>query len=154
LAFVFIRVFKEFIDHGQIKRKHLSLGDQLSNSFLPHLAISRSFFCFVWGALASAIQVTAGERGSFNLYSGFTKQQLNHPVAGVQPENELIDYAKHLCAEFRTDMGLWEHDHKAGRNDWHDTATYRMHHFERVQAWGLLVPPAHQVKKQPHTVEF
>jgi hypothetical protein len=100
-------------------------------------------------ALASALQVTAGEPGSFNLYSGFTKQQLNHPVAGVQPENELIDYAKHLCAEYRNELGLWEHDHKAGRNDWHDTGTYRMHHLERVQAWGLLVPPAQQVKKQP-----
>jgi len=95
-------------------------------------------------ALANALTVPAGEPGSFNFYSGYTQQQMDHPVAGITPENDLVDYAKHLCAEFRNDMGMWEHDHKAGRNDWHDTATYRMYHIERVRAWGLLVPPDKQ----------
>ena len=96
--------------------------------------------------LASAMSVPAGEPGSFNLYSGYTQQQIEHPVAGITPENGLTDYAKHLCAEFRNELGMWEHDKKAGRNDYHDIATYRMYHIERVRAWGLLVLPVTEFK--------
>ncbi len=105
-------------------------------------------------ALQSAMHVSPGDPGSFVLYSGFTEHQLTNPVPGVQPENELIDYARHLCAEYRDELGLWHHDHKRGRNDWHDCATYRMAHIEILSQSGQLVPPADPApvrKQQPTT---
>ncbi len=91
-------------------------------------------------ALAHALHVTPGDPGSFVLYSGYTEQQLANPAGLGGQANELEDYARHLCAEYRTELGLWEHDPKAGRNDWHDCATYRMAHIEILSQTGLLNP--------------
>ncbi len=102
---------------------------------------------FFKDALATALHVTPGDPGSFVLYSGYTEQQLTSKTPGITPENELTDYAKHLCAEFRNELGNWEHDHKAGRNDWHDCATYRMAHIEILYQQGALTRPAAETKK-------
>jgi phage terminase large subunit GpA-like protein len=109
---------------------------------------------FFKDALASAMHVNPGDPGSFNLYSGYTEHQLNNPNKAIEPENELTDYAKHLCAEYRNDLGNWEHDKTAGRNDYHDCATYRMAHIEILRQGGALIrqnatPP--KPKKQPAT---
>ncbi|MCK9172021.1 MAG: phage terminase large subunit family protein [Desulfuromonas thiophila] len=102
-------------------------------------------------ALATALHVTPGDPGSFVLYSGYTEQQLTSKAPGITPENELTDYAKHLCAEFRNELGNWEHDHKAGRNDWHDCATYRMAHIEILNQQGALSRPAGEEPKNKTT---
>ena len=84
--------------------------------------------------------------GAFVLYSGYTRQQLENPLEGISPDNELIDYAKHLCSEYKNELGLWEHDRKAGRNDYHDCATYRMYHIELLTQWGVLTRAEQQPK--------
>jgi phage terminase large subunit GpA-like protein len=90
--------------------------------------------------LARRLQLDPEAPGAFVLYSGYTAAQL---AAGVDPaQNELTDYAKHLCAEYKTELGLWEHDQKAGRNDYHDCATYRMYHIDLLKQWGSLTPEA------------
>lgn len=109
---------------------------------------------FFKDALASAMHVTPGDPGSFVLYSGYTEHQLEAPNPDIDPENELVDYAKHLCAEYRDELGNWEHDKTAGRNDYHDCATYRMAHIEILRQGGVLIPPQEKVQRvQPKPQE-
>jgi len=88
--------------------------------------------------LARRLQVNPNDPGGIVLYSGFTAQQLENPAEGIAPENELIDYAKHMCSEYKNDLGLWEHDRKAGRNDYRDCATYHIYHVDLLTQWGVL----------------
>ena len=89
--------------------------------------------------LARCLSVAADDPGAFLLYSGFTEQQLEHPVPGITPDSELKDYARHLTAEYRDELGNWQHDTKVGRNDFADCETYFMYHIDLLKSWGVLV---------------
>ena len=98
--------------------------------------------------LARRLAVDKDAQGAFILYSGFTTDQIENPVAGIKPDTDLTDYAKHLCAEFKTDFGLWEHDTTAGRNDFHDCATYRMFQIWFLMQGDVLLPPDQSQQQQ------
>lgn len=92
--------------------------------------------------LARRLAVAAGDPGSFNLHCGYTVGQLEQMAkTGIRMPNGLVEYAKHLCSEYRDELGQWQHDRTAGRNDYADCATYRMFHIELVRMRGQLAPP-------------
>lgn len=89
--------------------------------------------------LARRLAVNQDDPGAFILYSGFTAHQLESKIQVTEDDNDLIDYAKHLCSEYKDEVGNWVHDRKSGRNDYHDCATYRIYHIDLVMQLGLLV---------------
>jgi len=92
--------------------------------------------------LARRIAINPEDPGAFVLYSGYTQGQLEQQQKGsLLLANDLEDYAKHLCAEYRNELGIWEHDKSAGRNDYADCATYRMYHIELLKQQGRLNMP-------------
>jgi len=100
--------------------------------------------------LARRLAISIDDPGAFVLYSGYTQGQLEQQKnSGILPANELEDYAKHLCSEYRDELLVWHHDKNAGRNDYADCATYRMFHIELLKMQGRLVKPK-EAAPEPH----
>lgn len=101
--------------------------------------------------LAGRLQVNPEDPGAFVLYSGYTAKQIEQmKEPGFEDiPNGLTDYAKHLCSEYRDELGNWQHDRKAGRNDFRDTATYRMYLIDLFLQSGMLTKPRpHKAKTE------
>ena len=99
--------------------------------------------------LAGRLKIAPDDPGSFVLYSGYTADQLKQmeqPGFADLP-NGCTDYAKHLCSEYRDELGNWKHDKKAGRNDFADIATYRMYMIDLYLQGGMLTRSQPKQKK-------